>query len=81
MKWKGFFQNWSVKNKETLLLLDKNSEVIASSDPYHIPLKAKLDVAIEEEYKITQFAGRDYIIKTCKTNGYEGFLVWVGWVI
>lgn len=71
------------KNKETLLLLDKNSEVIASSDPYHIPLKAKLDVAIEEEYKITQFAGRDYIIKTCKTNGYEGFfgLGWMGHIM
>jgi chemotaxis signal transduction protein len=68
------------KNKETLLLLDKNCEVIASSDKYHIPLKAKLEVAIEEEYKITQFSGRDYIIKTCKTNGYEGFfgLGWMG---
>lgn len=71
------------KNKETLLLLDKNCEVIASSDPYHIPLKAKLEVSIEEDYKITQFSGRDYIIKTCKTNGYEGFfgLGWMGHIM
>ena len=71
------------KNKETLLLLDKNCEVIASSDKYHIPLKAKLEVSIEDDYKITQFSGRDYIVKTCKTNGYEGFfgLGWMGHIM
>jgi len=66
-------------NKETILLLDKEGVSIASSDPYHIPVGAKLDIETEEMFKITSFAGRDYIVKTCNTNGYEGFLG-LGWL-
>lgn len=73
----------SKSNKEVLILLDKNCEVIASSDKYHIPLGAKLDIELEKPLGIAQFAGRDYIIKTCKTNGYEGFygLGWMGHIM
>jgi chemotaxis signal transduction protein/predicted RNA binding protein with dsRBD fold (UPF0201 family) len=70
-------------NKETILLLDSDGVAIASSDKYHIPVGAKLDTEIDEEFKITQFAGRDYIVKSCKTNGYEGFfgLGWLGHIM
>lgn len=73
----------SKNNKEVLIILDKNCEVIASSDSYHIPLKAKMDIELEKPFGIAQFAGRDYIIKTCKTNGYEGFygLGWMGHIM
>ncbi len=73
----------SKNNKEVLILLDKNCEVIASSDKYHIPLNAKLDIELEKSLGIAQFAGRDYVIKTCKTNGYEGFfgLGWMGHIM
>lgn len=70
-------------NKEALVLLDSNCEVIASSDKYHIPIGAKLDIELNNPFNITQFAGRDYIIKTFKTNGYEGFfgLGWMGHIM
>jgi chemotaxis signal transduction protein len=70
-------------NKETILLLDKDGVAIASSDKYHIPVGAKLDTEIEKDFKLTQFAGRDYIVTTCKTNGYEGFfgLGWLGHIM
>jgi chemotaxis signal transduction protein/predicted nucleic-acid-binding Zn-ribbon protein len=70
-------------NKETILLLDSDGISIASSDPYHIPVGAKLDTETTEAFKITSFAGRDYLIKTCQTNGYEGFfgLGWLGHIM
>lgn len=71
------------ENKEVILLLDSSKKVIASSDIYHIPINAKVDIELEQPFKITQFAGRDYIIKTSKTNGYEGFygLGWMGHIM
>jgi len=80
----GVFSNLICKeNKETILLLDSDNVSIASSDKYHIPIGAKLDVELTKDFSITQFAGRDYIIKTCKTNGYEGFygLGWMGHIM
>jgi len=71
------------ENKEVLLLLDDKGDVIATSDKYHIPCGANLEQELNNDYKITQFAGRDYICKTCKTNGYEGFygLKWYGHIM
>ena len=71
------------ENKETLLLLDKEGIVIASSDKYHIPIESKHEINIQNDYSISTFAGRDYIVKTCKTNGYEGFfgLDWYGHIM
>lgn len=71
------------KNKEVILLLDKSGNTIATSDKYHVPVGANLETNLDEDFKITQFAGRDYIIKTCDTNGYEGFygLGWLGHIM
>ncbi len=80
----GIFEHLVHKeNKETILLLDSSNIVIASSDKYHIPIGAKLETEIDKAFNITQFAGHDYIIKTCKTNGYEGFygLGWLGHIM
>jgi chemotaxis signal transduction protein len=66
-----------------ILLLNESGEVIASSDEYHIPLGAKMQKAIDSEFKIVRFAGREYLCKTCKTKGYQGFfgLDWLGHVM
>lgn len=71
------------ENKEVILLLDNSHKVIASSDIYHVPVGAKVDIELDKTFKITQFAGRDYIVKTSKTNGYEGFfgLDWFGHIM
>lgn len=61
-----------------LTLLDKDGIVIASSDKYQFPMGAKLENALNSEYKITKFAGRNYITKTCPTKGYQGYMG-LGW--
>jgi len=80
----GVFSRLVAKeNKETILLLDNEGISIASSDPYHIPIGVKLQIELEQPFAISSFAGRDYLIKTCKTNGYEGFfgLGWLGHIM
>ena len=70
----GIFDNLiDCKNKEALTILDKDGYVIASSDKEHIPLNAKLEIVLIDTYKIVSFKGRDYIAKTSKTKGYQGF--------
>jgi chemotaxis signal transduction protein len=38
---------------------------------------------LNDEYKVVTFGGRDYLSKSCKTNGYQGFfgLGWYGHVM
>ncbi|MFA6137051.1 MAG: chemotaxis protein CheW [Sulfurimonas sp.] len=66
------------KTKECITLLNKNCEVIATSDRYHIPIGATLNTVLDSNYKIVSFGGRDYIAKSCETTGYQGFLG-LGW--
>jgi len=80
----GIFANLvDVKNKECLTILDEDGFVIASSDKEHIDLGAKLPIILNESYKLISYSGRDYIAKTCKTNGYQGFygLKWYGHIM
>lgn len=80
----GIFSNLAdKKNKETLALLDEDGYVIASSDENCISLNSKQEIVLEEDYKIVSFAGRDFIAKTCLTNGYQGFkgLKWYGHIM
>lgn len=71
------------KNKECLTILDEDGYVIASSDKEHINLGVKLPIVLNENYKIVSYAGRDYIAKTCESNGYQGFygLKWYGHIM
>ena len=80
----GIFNNLvDTKNKECLTILDEDGFVIASSDKDHIDLGTKLPIILNENYKIVSFKGRDYLAKTCKTNGYQGFygLKWYGHIM
>jgi len=71
------------QTKECLTLLDAQGSVIASSDAYHIPLGARFEKILDEKYKIITFGGREYLAKTCATNGYQGFfgLGWYGHIM
>jgi chemotaxis signal transduction protein len=80
----GIFENLiSKKKKEAIMLLDHEGKVIATSDEYQIPLDAKLELIVDEKYKIVTFAGRDYIAKSKKTNGYQNYygLGWYGHIM
>ncbi|MFP4486783.1 MAG: chemotaxis protein CheW [Campylobacterales bacterium] len=80
----GIFEN--LKSEEDwfeITILDKDGRVIASSDEYHIPIGAKMSMELEKPFRIVRFAGREYIVKTCATNGYQDFygLGWYGHVL
>ncbi|WP_153116797.1 chemotaxis protein CheW [Rhodocyclus tenuis] len=70
--------DWSV-----VLLLDAQGEVIASSDGFHIPLGAKVLLAIDDDYRIVRFGAQEYLAKTRPSNGYQGYLGpgWYGHVM
>ena len=75
----GIFSNLiSPEDWEVISILDEGGRVLSSSDPYQIPLGAKLETVLEKEYKIVRFAGRQYLAKTCATKGYQGFFG-LGW--
>lgn len=67
-------EDWTV-----LTLLDKTGQVIASSDACQVPLYSKMDMAINEEFRVVKFAGKHYLAKTCGTKGYQGFMG-LGWM-
>lgn len=66
-----------------ILLLNSSCEVIASSDTHQIPIGAKMQKVLDAPYSLVRFAGREYLAKTCKTKGYQGFfgLDWMGHVM
>lgn len=62
------------------LLLDEQRNVIASSDPYQIPLGVKLCANKDTEWFITRFSGREYLCVTKHSEGYQGYMGpgWIG---
>ncbi len=81
---KGIFENLvNTQTKECIMLLSEDGEVIASSDAYHVPVGATLDIVKDESYKIISFGGRDYLATSTQTNGYQGFegLGWYGHIM
>ena len=75
----GIFRNLIEENDwMEITLLDRDGVVISSSDPYHIPIGARLQKVLDKDYQLVRFGGREYFAKTCETQGYEGF-VGLGW--
>lgn len=80
----GIFANlvkqddWSIAT-----LLDQQGKIIASSDPYHIPVGARLPLVLNSDWEVVRFAGREYLASTCPTQGYQGYMGpgWYGQVM
>lgn len=71
----GIFNSLKSKDdKSVMLLLDKAGTVIASSDEDHVHLGRRLEMVLDEPYRIIDFAGREYLAKTCATTGYQGYM-------
>lgn len=70
--------DWSV-----ITLLDRDGRVIASSDPYHVPVGATLPRILDADWKVVRFAGREYLATTRATQGYQGYMGpgWYGHVM
>lgn len=61
-------EDWSVAT-----FIDPDGTVIASSDGWQVPLGAKLDLATEDEGRVTRFSGREYLAITRKSQGFQGY--------
>jgi len=70
--------DWSV-----ILLLDAHGTVVASSDRYHVPVGAKVQAVIAEDYRVVRFGAQQYLAKTRPTKGYQGYMGpgWFGHVL
>ncbi len=62
-----------------VVLLDAHDRVIASNDPAHVPLDARLQVAGDGQVAMTSFGGREYLSVTRATHGYQGYRGPQGW--
>jgi chemotaxis signal transduction protein len=76
---RGIFDKLKDADSWTLFtFLDAEKRVIASNDPWQVPLGMQLDTALDETGKIVRICGREYLAITRKTNGYQGY-VGPGW--
>lgn len=55
-----------------MVLLDGTDQVISSSDPWQLPLGAKLEVGSGSLQRL-RFAGRSYLAFASDTKGYQGY--------
>ncbi|EGF31280.1 hypothetical protein IMCC9480_104 [Oxalobacteraceae bacterium IMCC9480] len=62
-----------------LLLLDGENRVIESGDPLWIPLGAIVPVNRDGDTTLRLFGGREYLVRTLVTDGYQGYPGPVGW--
>lgn len=80
----GIFSNLLKKGDWSIAtLLDAHGRVIASCDPYHIPVGARLPLVLDKDWEVVRFAGREYLAATCPTQGYQGYMGpgWYGHVM
>ncbi|MFL9926132.1 chemotaxis protein CheW [Herbaspirillum lusitanum] len=60
-------------DRSVMLMLDDAGSVIASSDPEHIPAGRKVPLALEGEYQVVAYAGREYLARTSAARDYQGY--------
>ncbi len=80
----GVFEKLKSPNDPgVMLILDRDANVIASSDKIHVPTDIKVEMNLDEDVKLIYYRGLEYICKTTKTKGYQGFfgLGWYGHVM
>jgi len=60
-------------DRSVMLMLDDQGCVIASSDPEHIPAGRRVPLALDGEYQVVLYAGREYLARTCAARDYQGY--------
>jgi chemotaxis signal transduction protein len=60
--------DWTV-----VTILDQDGIVIASSDPFHIPIGAKVSPVLDAEYRIVRFGPTEYLATTRAAQPYQGY--------
>lgn len=76
----GIFQSHrDPLGRSNLMLLDGNNRVIASADTFWVPLGAHVPVNQSAAPQLMMFAGREYLVRTFSTDGYQGYPGPKGW--
>ncbi|MBN2894843.1 MAG: chemotaxis protein CheW [Campylobacterales bacterium] len=71
---RGIFENLKKSGDAfEITLLDEQGCVIASSDPYHIPVGVCVSMELQRSFALMRLHGREYVVKTCATGGYQGY--------
>lgn len=62
-----------------MLLLDQHNQVIASADPLWIPVGTTVPANPDHDSNLIVFSGREYLVRTIASNGYQGYPGPRGW--
>ena len=65
--------------RSNMVLLNADNRVIASADPLWMPLGAQLPVNREATPRLMMHAGREYLVRTHVSAGYQGYPGPAGW--
>ncbi|MDB5950977.1 MAG: hypothetical protein JWR65_2832 [Massilia sp.] len=65
--------------RSVMLLLDVDNRVIASADRLWIPLGARVPVNCDASPRLLMYAGREYLVRTYASAGYQGYPGPAGW--
>jgi chemotaxis signal transduction protein len=62
-----------------MLMLDSNNRVIASADQLWIPVGTQVPANPHHEDRLMTFSGREYLVRTIASSGYQGYPGPTGW--
>lgn len=70
-----FSQLLEPRDRSVIVLTDGADAVLASSDPWQVPVGAPLPAPASASARpLTRFAGRDYLMVHAAATGYEGYM-------
>ncbi|TFW24351.1 chemotaxis protein CheW [Duganella callida] len=65
--------------RANMLLLDAQDQVISSADPLWIPAGVRMPTNTGAETRLQMFGGREYLVRTFGSAGYQGYPGPAGW--
>ena len=65
--------------RANMLLLDAHDHVISSADPLWIPPGVRVPTNADGEPQLLMFGGREYLVRTFSSAGYQGYPGPAGW--
>ncbi|USX15174.1 chemotaxis protein CheW [Oxalobacteraceae bacterium OTU3CAMAD1] len=65
--------------RANMLLLDAQDRVISSADPLWIPAGVKVPTNVDGLPHLLMFGGREYLVRTFRSDGYQGYPGPSGW--
>ncbi|WP_372657986.1 chemotaxis protein CheW [Hydrogenophaga sp.] len=74
-----FHSHRDVAERSNMMLLDADNRVIACADERWVPLGALVPVNRSTDARLLVFAGRQYLVRTLSTEGYQGYPGPSGW--